>query len=177
VDRTEKEAMVQNLAERLARAKAVVLTDFTGLKVEQITQLRQQLRDKGHEYVVVKNRLMKRAILGREAAVLAESLVGPNGLGFGYGEPVDLAKILVEFAKNNPQLKVKGGLLEGKSLSSDQVGALAKLPAKEVLLSLLLGAMNAVPQNLVMVLAAVMRSLLLVLTALAEKRAAEPASS
>jgi len=177
VNRTEKEAMVQSLTERLARARAVILTDFTGMKVEQITELRQQLKDKGHEYVVVKNRLMKRAVLGREAEVLAAGLKGPNGLGFSYGEPVDLAKVLVDFAKTNPQLTVKGGFLEGKSLNPDQVSALAKLPAKEVLLSMLLGTMNAVPQSLVMVLAAVTRSLLQVLTAISEKKAAEPAAN
>ena len=177
MDRTEKEAMVQSLTERLVRARAVVLTDFTGMKVEQITELRQQLKDKGHEYVVVKNRLMKRALLGREAAVLADGLKGPNGLGFGYGEPVDLAKILVEFAKTNPQLTIKGGYLEGKSLNPDQVSALAKLPSKEMLLSMLLGTMNAVPRSLVMVLAAVPRGLLQVLNAIAEKKAGEPAAN
>lgn len=173
MNRNEKEAVVKSLVERLTRAKAVILTDFSGLKVEQITELRQQLKDKGNEYVVVKNRLMQRAVAGGEAEPLTENLVGPNGLGFSYGEPVELAKILVDFAKANQNLKVKGGVLEGKALSPEQVSALASLPSREVLLATVLGAMNAVPQNLVGVLAAVMRGLMQALKAIAEQKAAE----
>lgn len=173
MNRKEKEAVVESLAERLARARAVILTDFSGLKVDQITELRQQLRDKGNEYVVVKNRLMKHAVSGSEAESLAENLVGPNGLGFGYDEPVELAKILVDFAKANQKLKVKGGVLEGKALSPEQVRALASLPSREVLLATVLGAMNAVPQNLVGVMAAIMRGLVQALTAISEQKAAE----
>lgn len=173
MNRKEKQAVVDSLVERVSRARAVILTDFSGLKVEKITELRQQLRDKGNEYVVVKNRLMKRAVAGSESEALAETLVGPNGLGFSYDEPVELAKILVDFAKANQNLKVKGGILEGKALSAEQVSALANLPSREVLLAMVLGTMNAVPRNFVGVLAAVMRGLVQALKAIAEQKEAQ----
>lgn len=169
---SEKQAVVETMAERLARARAVILTDFSGLKVEQMTELRQQLREKGLEYAVVKNTLIKRAAAGTPAEVLADQVVGPNGLGLSYQDPVELAKALVDFAKTNPKLEIKGGVLEGKPIDAKGVSDLAKLPAREVLLSMLLGAMNGVPRNLVSVLAAVPRSLLYALKAIEEKKAA-----
>lgn len=172
MNRTEKEAVVQEMAERLGRAQALVLTDFTGLKVEQMTELRQQLREKGFEYVVVKNTLLKRASEGKPAAALADKLTGPNGLGVSYGDPVGLAKALVDFAKTNPKLEVKAGVLSGQLIGPEQVTDLAKLPSREVLLSMLLGALQGVPRNLVSVLAAVPRSLMNVLKAIEEKKAA-----
>ncbi|MGD8564456.1 MAG: 50S ribosomal protein L10 [Desulfarculaceae bacterium] len=173
--RSEKEAVVAQVADRISRAQAVVLTDFTGLKVEEITELRRQIKEAGQEYTVVKNRLFKRAIEGTEAAALAEMLVGPNGFGFSYNDPVALAKVLADFAKDKPALEVKGGILEGKIISPQEITALAKLPAREVLLSMMLGAMNGVPRNLVSVLAAVVRSLLNVLKAVEDQKAAEAA--
>jgi large subunit ribosomal protein L10 len=172
VNKTEKGAVVDNMADRLGRAQALVLTDFTGLKVEQMTELRQQLRDKGFEYVVVKNTLLKLASDGKPAAVLADKLSGPNGLGLSYDDPVGLAKALVDFAKANPKLQIKAGVLSGKLISGEQVGDLAKMPSREQLLSMLLGALQGVPRNLVSVLAAVPRSLMNVLKAIEEKKAA-----
>ena len=168
----QKQAVVQDMAERLDRASALILTDFSGLGVEQITALRQQITDKGYEYVVVKNTLLKRAAKGKDAEVLSEKLVGPNGMGISYGDPVNLAKVLVEFAKTNNKLEIRGGLLSGKPIDAAGVNALAKLPSREVLLSSLLGTMNGVPRNFVSVLAAVSRSLLNVLKAIEEQKAA-----
>lgn len=167
----QKQAVVQDMTERLDRAQALVLTDFSGLGVERITELRQQLTDKGYEYVVVKNTLLKRAIAGKQAEVLSDKLQGPNGMGISYGDPVDMAKVLVDFAKANNKLEIKGGLLSGKFIDAAGVSNLAKLPPREVLLSSLLGAMNGVPRNLVSVLAAVPRSLLNVLKAIEEQKA------
>jgi large subunit ribosomal protein L10 len=172
VNRKEKEAVVQEMAERLGRAQALVLTNFSGLKVEQMTQLRQQLREKGCEYVVVKNTLLKRAAQGLPAQVLSDQLEGPGGLGIAYADPVALAKALVEFAKNNAKLEIRAGVLSGKLIAGTQVADLAKLPSREVLLSMLLGTLNGVPRNLVSVLAAVPRSLMNVLKAIEEKKAA-----
>ncbi len=172
MNRNEKGAVVQNMAERLDRAKALVLTNFSGLKVEQMTELRAQLREKGFEYVVVKNTLLKRAAEGKSAAVLGDMLEGPNGLGLSYDDPVGLAKALVDFAKTNPKLEIRAGVLSGKLIGPEQVADLAKLPSREVLLSMLLGALQGVPRNLVSVLAAVPRSLMNVLKAIEEKKAA-----
>ena len=173
MNRSEKEAVVAQVAERLERAKAVVLTDFSGLKVEQMTELRQQLRDKDLEYFVIKNRLFKRALEGTDAGVLADMLTGPNGFGFAYEEPVELAKVLVDFAKGNPKLEIKGGYLEGKELDEAGVTALSKLPGREQLLAMFLGALNGVPRNFVSVLAQIPRSFLNVLKAIEEDKAEE----
>jgi large subunit ribosomal protein L10 len=172
VNRKDKEAVVQDMAERLGRAKALVLTNFSGLKVEQMTTLRQQLREKGFEYVVVKNTLLKRAAQGLPAEVLGDKLAGPGGLGISYDDPVGLAKALMDFAKTNPKLDIRAGVLSGKLIAPEQVADLAKLPSREVLLAMLLGTLQGVPRNLVSVLAAVPRSLMNVLKAIEEKKAA-----
>ena len=171
MDRSEKEAVVKDMTERLSRAQAVVLTDLTGLKVEQVTELRAQLTEKGLDYVVVKNRLMKLAVEGTDAQVMEALLNGPNAFGFAYDEPVDLAKILVDFAKTNPELEIKGGYLEGKILAPEDVSALAKLPSRDILLGQLLGVMNGVARNFVSVLAAVPRGLVTALQAVADQKA------
>lgn len=173
MNRSEKQAVVDAMAERLGRAKALVLTNFNGLKVEQITELRQQLREKDLEYVVVKNTLLRRASEGSSASVLSDQLTGPNGLAISYGDPVALAKSLMDFAKTNPKLEVRGGLLEGRPISALQVADLAKLPGRDVLLAMLLGAMSGVPRNLVSVLAAVPRSLMNALKAIEEQKAGQ----
>jgi large subunit ribosomal protein L10 len=156
VNREQKEAVVADVSERLARARAVVLTDFRGLKVEQMTELRHQLTAKGLDYMVVKNTLLRLAASGTPTEALLEGLEGPNGMAVGYDDPVDLAKVLTEFAKDNPKFEVKKGLLEGQV---------------EVLLAQLMGTMNAVPQGLVTVMAGIVRSLLNVLKAIEDQKA------
>ncbi len=168
--RDEKEAVVVEMAEKVARAKAVLLTHFRGLKVEKMTELRAQLRAKGLDYVVVKNRLMKRAIAGTSAEVMGDILKGPNGFGLAYQDPVDLAKVLVDFAKANQALELRGGCLEGRLIKAEDIAALAKLPPREIILAQLLGAMNGVPRNLVSVLAAVPRGLVIALKAIADQK-------
>ena len=175
MNREQKQAVVQDVAERLSRARAVVLTDFRGLKVEQMTEMRHQLREKGLEYMVVKNTLLRLAAQGSETEALLEGLEGPNGMALCYDEPVDLAKVLMDFAKDNAKLEVKGGYLEGKVITAEQVKALAKLPSRDVLLAQVLGTMNAVPQGMVTVMAGIIRSMLNVLKAIEEQKTAEAA--
>ena len=175
MNREQKQAVVNDVTERLSRARAVVLTDFRGLKVEKMTELRQQLREKGLDYMVVKNTLLRLAAQGTGTEPMLEGLEGPNGMALGYDEPVDLAKILMDFAKDNPKLEVKKGFLEGKVISAEQVGALSKLPTREVLLAQVLGTMNAVPRGLVTVMAGIIRSMLNVLKAIEEQKAGEAA--
>jgi large subunit ribosomal protein L10 len=171
VNKEGKQAVVQDMAERLDRAQALFLTDFSGLSVENITELRAQITEKGYEYVVVKNTLLKRAGKGKTAEIMAGKLTGPNGLGISYGDPVELARLLVEFAKSNNKLEIRGGLLSGKLIDAAGVVSLSKLPGREVLIATLLGALNGVPRNLVSVLAAVPRGLLNVLKAIEEQKA------
>lgn len=172
MNRSEKEALVQDMTERFGRARAVFLTDFRGLKVEQMTELRAQLKQKDLEYKVLKNTLIKLAAQGTPVEDLTAELDGPNGVAISYEDPVELAKVLKEFAKTNEKLVIKSGLVEGKPVSADQVDALSKLPGKEQLLAMLLGAMNGVPRNAVSVMAQIIRGLVNVLKAIEEQKEA-----
>lgn len=171
MNRSQKEAVVAEVADILAKAEAIILTDFSGMKVEQMTELRRQIREKNQQYLVIKNTLFRLAAQGTDAEQLGESMVGPNGVGISHGEPVDLAKVLVDFAKDNKALEIKNGILQGKPIDAEGVKALAKLPDRDTLLAMLLGAMNGVQRNLVSVLAAVPRSLLNALKAIEEQKA------
>jgi large subunit ribosomal protein L10 len=177
VRKLEKAEIVQDIKERIGRSQFNILADFTGLKVEDITRLRRQIREADGELKVVKNTLLERAAAGDSSmAPLASQFLGPNSVTFGYGDPVALAKVLVKFAQEKPQFKLKAGVLSGQMLTAQELDALSKLPDREVLLSQFLGVLQGVPTALVMVLAGVIRNLLNVLVALKDKKAeAEPA--
>jgi len=138
----EKVAAVAELADEFRESSAVVLTEYRGLSVKQMTDLRRSLGEHA-SYAVVKNTLTKRA--AKEAGVegLDEQLVGPSAIAFVKGDPVLAAKGLRDFAKDNPVLVVKGGLLDGAPLSADEFKKLADLESREVLLAKLAGAMKA----------------------------------
>ncbi|OGR05044.1 MAG: 50S ribosomal protein L10, partial [Desulfobacca sp. RBG_16_58_9] len=165
------------ILEKIAKSSIGILSDFKGLKVEDLTRLRRQLREAEGELKVVKNTLLTRAAAGDSAmAPLTSQFTGPNALTLGYGDPVALTKVLIKFAQERPQLQIKAGVLGGQVLSAKDLDALSKLPAKEVLLAQLLGVLQAVPTALVTVLSGVVRNLLNLLVALRDqKTAAEPA--
>lgn len=144
MDRTQKESFVTDLRERLERAPAIYLTDFTGLSVKKMTTLRRTLRASGAEYLVVKNRLAQRALAETDLPDISESLEGPTGMVFSYEDAVATAKALSDFAKDNDKRPAfKLGIMESKVLQPEQVDAIAKLPSREELLSQLAGAMEA----------------------------------
>jgi large subunit ribosomal protein L10 len=178
VRKQQKAEVVQHIQEKAAKAQIGILTDFKGLKVEDMTRLRRQLQEVSGELTVVKNTLLRRA--GIDDALLAPLLshsTGPNALTLGYADPVALTKVLIKFAQDKPQLAIKGGALGGQALSVQDLEALSKLPAREVLLAQLLGVLQGVPTALVTVLAGVIRNLLNVLVALKDKKAeSEPAA-
>jgi large subunit ribosomal protein L10 len=176
VRKLEKAEIVQEILERIGRSQFNILADFTGLKVEEITRLRRQVREVDGELRVVKNTLLERAAAGDSPmAPLSSHFVGPNALTFGYGDPVALAKVLIKFAQGQPKFKLKAGVLSGQVLTAQEVDALSKLPDREILLAQFLGVLQGVPTALVTVLAGVIRNLLNVLVALKDKKAeAEP---
>jgi large subunit ribosomal protein L10 len=137
----DKVAAVAEITESFRASTAAVLTEYRGLTVSQITELRRSLGEDTH-YAVVKNTLTK--IAADEAGVrgLDELLVGPTAVAFVKGDPVTAAKSLRDFAKANPALIVKGGYVEGTAMSSADIGKLADLESREVLLAKLAGAMN-----------------------------------
>src|SRR3954467_6987999 len=141
MNRTEKEQLVTELKTKIASAQALYYTDFTGLNVKRMTELRRRLRKANVEYVVIKNTLALRAV--NESGLVGERLRGPTGLVMAK-DAVTAAKLLTDFAKENDQRPtVKGGLFEGRSVDAKQVTKLANMPSREQMLSQLGASMQA----------------------------------
>lgn len=138
----EKVGAVAEITSRFNRASAVVLTDYRGLTVAQLKELRTSLGTTS-TYAVVKNTLTKRAVTAVGYDELAPLLTGPTAIAFVEGEPVEAAKALRNFSRTNPRLIIKGGVLDGKMLSTAEINSLADLESREVLLGRLAGAMKA----------------------------------
>lgn len=170
MERTTKERLVADLHEKLQRASAAVLTDFQGLTVAEMTELRDALAAQRVEYQVVKNTLMRLASKDTAASILEPFLKGTCAVAIGYDEPTAPAKVLKGFMKTNAKLKIKAGALATRLLTPEQVEALADLPSREVLLGKLLGTLNAVPTGLVTVLSGVPRAFVGVLAAIQREK-------
>jgi large subunit ribosomal protein L10 len=131
--RTDKEQLVSDLRDKLQKSTSLYYTDFTGLNVKRMTDLRRRLKRAGVDYVVIKNTLALRAV--NESGLVGERLKGPTGLVLG-ADPVAAAKVLSDFARENEQKPaVKGGLLDGKAIDSAQIKQLASLPSREQMLA------------------------------------------
>lgn len=139
----EKKQAVMSLKEKLSRAGILILTDYRGLNVAQISELRGKLREEGIEYKVVKNTLTRIAARESGLEALNAYLEGPTAIAFGQEDPVAPAKILTGFAKGNDRLEIKAGMLSGGIIDLPQLKALADLPSREVLLGRVAGAMQA----------------------------------
>jgi len=170
MNRTEKQGAVKSFTDLVQKAKAVVLADYCGLTVAQMTQLRRKLHESKSSMSVIKNRLFKRALKELSISGLDEYLKGPVAVASSDDDPVLPAKVLVEFAKNNEKLKLKAGLMDKKVLSLAMLKELANLPSREILLARLLGTLNAPATNIVGVLAAIPRQLVTALNAIKEKK-------
>jgi large subunit ribosomal protein L10 len=140
--RADKATAVAELTERFRTSSATLLTEYRGLTVAQLKQLRRSL-GRDTTYAVAKNTLAKRAASEAGIAGLDELFTGPTALAFVSGDPVEAAKGLREFAKTNPLLVIKGGVFEGKSVTADEVRQLADLESREVLLAKFAGALKA----------------------------------
>ena len=142
-----KSVQVQEIAGKLQAAASVVVVDYRGLNVAQVTELRKQLREAGVEFKVYKNTLTRRAaeIAGVEG--INEVLTGPNAIAFSTEDVIAPAKIINEFAKSNEALEIKAGIIEGTVSSVEDVKALAELPSREGLLSMLLSVLQAPVRN------------------------------
>ncbi len=173
MDRTMKEAIVEDLRERIDRAPVLYLTDFTGLNVKAMTELRATLRKSGAEYVVVKNRLAKRVFVESDSLPdISDSLVGPTGVVFGYEDAAATAKALSDFAKDHDKKPAfKLGVMENTVLQPDQVEKIAKLPPREQLLAELAGAMEGPMAALASALGAKLQEMAGLMDALKEERA------
>jgi large subunit ribosomal protein L10 len=142
MSRADKAAAIAELSERFQRSNAAVLTEYRGLTVAQITELRGSLRGNA-TYAVVKNTLTQLAAKDAGVTAFDGQLVGPSAIAFVEGDPVEAAKGLRDFAKAHPHLVIKAGVMEGNALSAEEIARLADLESREVLLAKLAGAMNA----------------------------------
>jgi large subunit ribosomal protein L10 len=167
-----KQQITEDLHDRFARSAIIVLTDYKGLDVTSINDLRRKLRESNIEYQVVKNTLLVRAAEDTEVALIKDHFNGPSAVAISYDDPVAPAKVLTQFAKDNNKLEIKAGVLNGKVLDVQAIKALATLPSREVMLAQLLSTINAVPTSIVRVLAEVPRSLVNVLTAIKDQKEA-----
>jgi large subunit ribosomal protein L10 len=170
MNRIEKSASVESLKQKFSKAQAAFLTEYRGMSVEKLYELRKKVREGQGELRVVKNRLAKIAAKGSSFEGIASDLKGPIAIAFAFKDAVAVAKAVSDSLSDTSPLKVKMGYLDGKAIDSKGVTALSKLPPKEVLLSMLLGTLKAPMQNFANVVAAVPRDLANVLTAVKDKK-------
>ncbi len=139
----QKKEEVTKLANKIKEAKLVLLTDYRGINVEDVTNLRAELRKTNSEYTVIKNNITKRALAEAGIEGLEDKLVGPTAVIMSNEDYLEPAKAIYNFTKNNDFYKIKGGVVEGKVMTAEEIITLAKLPSKETLLSMLAGALLA----------------------------------
>jgi large subunit ribosomal protein L10 len=170
--RSDKEAAVADIADAFRGSSAAVLTEYRGLTVSQLTELRRSMGDSAR-YAIVKNTLTKIAAKQAGLTGLDEMLSGPTAVAFISGDPVEAAKGLRDFSKTNPLLIIKGGVLDGAPISADEIRRLADLESREVLLAKLAGAMNASLSNAVSLFAAPLSQAARLIEALRQQREAD----
>ena len=151
----QKKQIVQDIAEKFKASKSTIVVDYRGLTVSEVTELRKQLREAGVEFKVFKNTLTRRAAEAADLAGLNDALTGPNAIAFSTEDVIAPAKILNDFAKKNEALEIKAGVIEGNIASVEDVKALAELPSREGLLSMLLSVLQAPIRNLALATKAV----------------------
>lgn len=168
----DKRKVVEALKEKFATTKVIIVTDYKGLNVAQMTELRRKLSEANVEYKVVKNTLLTRAAKDTGVESLTDVFEGPSAIAFSFDDPVAPAKVLTDFAKDNKHLEIKAGVMDGKRMDVAAITALSKLPSREELLAQVLSAMNAVPSGFVRALADVPRRMLNVLSAIKDQKEA-----
>lgn len=166
MEKKTKQKVMDELQEKLNRANALFLTEYSGLNVAQVSKLRRDIDNAGGEFKVAKNTLLKIAATGTQAEGLKDDLAGPNAMIYSYKDPVGVAKVLAGVAKDLPKLKVKAGLLGTQRLTAQDIANLATIPPKEVLVGKLLGLMKGMPQRLVGTLSANLMQLMWTLNAI-----------
>jgi ribosomal protein L10 len=173
VANAEKAESVEELKKRFAGVQTAVLTEYRGLTVRQLSDLRKQLKGAAAEYKVVKNRLARIAVKGSPLDGLGKHLTGPTGVAYTLKDPVPVAKALQAFVRNNPALTIKVGMVEGKVLEPAALKSLADLPSKDALRAQLVGALQGPLSQLVTLLTAAQGELVRVLEARSKQEAAQ----
>jgi large subunit ribosomal protein L10 len=173
MNRSEKEQIITEVAEKISRAKSMFFADFTGITVEEVNELRREFRKSGIEYHVVKNTLARKAlesVTGFDKVV--DGLVGPTAIAFGYDDPVAPAKIIKKFREKHEKLNVKVCVLEHKVYDGSKLNDLAKLPTRNEMVASILGSIQAPIAGIAGAVGAVMRDLVNVIDAIEKKKQA-----
>jgi len=168
-----KRQVVKDLSERFSTAQSVVLVDFIGVSVSEVTELRNKARQQKVDYLVAKNNLIKRAISGTALECLGSDLIGPTALGIGYDGSLALVKLMSSSSKELDGLKIKAGFVDGEYVSATDIEVLAKLPSRPELLAKLMGTLQAPISRLVSTLSGTMCGLVRTLEAIKEKKEGE----
>ena len=168
----EKKRIVEELHEKFSKSEVVILTDYKGLDVDSINDLRKKLRESQIQYQVVKNSLLIRASKDTDVVLINDNFKGPSAIALSFEDPVSPAKVLTKFADENEKLEIKVGVMNGKVLDISAIKALSALPSREVLIGQLLSVMNGVPTGFVRALVDIQRRLLNVIVAIKEQKEA-----
>ena len=171
MDRHEKERIVEDLKEKFAMCEVAILTRYSGLKVQEINELRNHLKKISVDYRVVKNNLVQRAMEGTDVALLREHIHGPLAIALARGDIVPAAKLLTGYAKDHPNLEIHAGLAQGRFLDAQEIEQAAKLPSKEELVGQLMSIMNAPLIQLMNVMREVVAKLVRTLDAIQRQKA------
>ncbi len=168
--REKKGEVISSFRKKFSEAKSVVFTDYKGMTVAEVSELRNFLRKDGVEFRVVKNTFARIASEGTPVSLAKDLFKGPVSVAIGYHDPVVAPKKIVEFIKKNEKLKLRGGVIEGKYYSLDEVKAVAELPSREVLLSMLAGAIQAPLVKMASALSATIKTMGYAFAALKSKK-------
>ena len=167
--KTEK---IDAIKSKIDKAQVAVVTEYKGLSVEEITDLRRQLQKDGGDYMVTKNTLAKLAVKGTDFEVLSDSFKGPIALAFGFEDQVSPAKVLSKFIKDTKKGVILGAAMDGKLLSAAETEALAKLPSKEELIAKILGSVNSPATGIANSLNAILSQLTRAMAAVRDQKTA-----
>jgi large subunit ribosomal protein L10 len=173
MDRATKGKLKETFDKKVGDASTIVMAEYRGMTVEQLTKLRRELRSVNAEFKVTKNRIAKLAIVGDQESkfvVAKDRLKGPIGVVFVYGDAAPVAKKLLDFAGENEKFIVRSGVMEGKEISHDDLKAISNLPTREVLMAQIMGLIQAPARNLVGTLAAVVRNVVQVSAAVRDTK-------
>ncbi|OEU66784.1 MAG: 50S ribosomal protein L10 [Desulfobacterales bacterium PC51MH44] len=168
----KKKEIAQNLREKFSRSKVVIVTDYKGLDVTTINDLRRKLGEFGIEYKVAKNTLLIRASEETDVALIKDSFKGPSAIALSYDDPVAPAKVLTKFSEEHNELEIKTGVMDGKVLDLSAIKLLSALPAREVLVGQFLSVANGVTTGFVRALSAIPAQFLNILQAIKEQKEA-----
>ena len=165
-----KQAAVADVVDKMKRAQSVIVLDYRGLTVAEVSDLRSKFREAGVEYKVIKNNMLKRAAEELNIEGVDDYFKGPTAVAFGFEDPVAPAKILCKFVKDVNKTEIKGGILDGKAMDAGKIESLSKLPSKEELIAKMMGSLNAPITNFALALQAIPRGLACALKAVAEQK-------